>query len=596
MKTFSKILTGFAVSLAVAGCSSDEPVNTPTPDTPDADGKVYLNVKINDANTLSRATDGGYEDGVLDEHKVVRADFFFYDANGRFVFRTNLTDMKGEASNDENIEYFTENLIVIQGLTQSELPTYMVTLLNGPTVTPGATMKSLAEDVMFETLRNNDGNFYMSTTSFFGQPKGETDRHDDSFYYATKLKSTDFYAKAEDAQNADPVNIYVERLAAKFTLSGIKMNEYYPVTTVVAGNDNGNLPTGAPEAGTELYVMFDGWGITGQEKKSHLSKVLDSEWNPAGIDNWTSWNHSDYHRSYWGKSVSYGSKTPDLTTVTYEDATNNVENAIYAHETTNTADNIRTENGNLLIRSRVTSVILTATVYEKDADDNKVPANLVLYNGVYYRKEQFISYALNIVNTSGELNYYICENPDAAAGETKHYRQVSTDDMKLVKKKNTNTGRVEVAFNKPAETLYARSVVDGNETFTAIDGGAEKLNNALRQNLTDMRDAVAYTNGKMFYSIPVEHLARTVSNGTYTVDGEGDYGVVRNHWYRVSVGNVMNMGNGIFIPEKVDDPTNPDDPEDPEPLIPEDPTENKWALRAVINVLSWKIVNQSVDI
>lgn len=595
MKTFSKILTGFAVSLAVVGCSNDEPVNTPNTDIPDADGKMYLNVKINDANTLSRATDGGYEDGNTDEHEVVRADFFFYDANGRFVLRTNLTDLNGDHEgtlDDENIEYFTENLVVIQGLTQSELPTYMVTVLNGSTITPGADMKSLAEDVMFETLRNNAGNFYMSTTSFFGQPKGETDRHDDTFYYATKLKSTDFYAKAEDAQNAEPVNVYVERLAAKFTLDGIEKGKPYPVTTVVAGNDNGNLPTDAPEAGTKLYVKFDGWGIAAQEKKSHLSKLLDSGWNTTGIDGWATWNHSDYHRSFWGKSVSYGSTTPDLTVVTYQDAINNVDNAIYAHETTNTADNIRTENGNQLIRSRVTSVIITATVFEDEAGTK--PADLVLYNGVYYRKEQFISYALNIVNTSGELNYYICENPDAVAGETKHYRQVSTDDMKLVKKNNTNTGRVEVTFNKPSETLYARSVVDGNETFTAIDGGVEMLNNALRQNLTDMRDAVAYTNGKMFYSIPVEHLANNSTNGI--VNGEGDYGVVRNHWYKVSVKNVMNMGNGIFIPEKVDDPTNPDEPEDPEPLIPEDPTENKWALRAVINVLSWKIVNQNVDI
>lgn len=594
MKTFSKFLMGFAASLAVVGCSSDEPASNQPTVTPDAEGKMYLNVKINDANALSRATDGGYEDGKDYEHAIVRADFFFFDKGGRFVYSTNLTDFdnnKGETP-DENIEYKTENIVVLQGLTENQLPTYMVTVLNGGGINPGANITSLVENVMVESLRNPNGNFIMSTTSFFGKPQSDPDRHDDTYYFATKLAPTDFYSKSQDAEKAVPVNVYVERVAAKFSLDFNEKLEYYPVTTTL--HTNGNVG-GAPEAGTTLYVKFEGWGITGEEKQSHLSKVLDDGWKTNGIDNyWKTWNNTDYHRSFWGKSVSYGSKDPDLTSVTWEEAINNVSEPIYAHETTNTAANIRTEEGNLLIRTHVTSVLLTATVCE-EVDGEKKPLDLILYNGVYYRYEDFYNYVLNIVSSTDGLNYYVCDNPTAEE-TARTYTQVSAANLTF-KKQNGKTGRVLVVFNGPSTTtLYEHSVVEGKDVYTPIKDGVTNLNNLIHDNITSSREAIAYTDGKMFYTIPVEHLART-SSGTNVVNGEGDYGVVRNHWYKVTVGKVMNMGNGIFIPKKGDvDPVDPDEPDEPEPLIPEDPTENKWALRAVINVLSWKIVSQNVDI
>ena len=118
----------------------------------------------------------------------------------------------------------------------------------------------------------------------------------------------------------------------------------------------------------------------------------------------------------------------------------------YSMECTNIPNYIRkTANETSLIKpSLVTSAILTATVYEKDETAGTyTPVDLVLYNGVYYKKEQFIKYALSRLDAAQPLNFYICTNPDAAEGETRKYRQVTDTDVKLAKKADNYTGSWE---------------------------------------------------------------------------------------------------------------------------------------------------------
>ena len=160
----------------------------------------------------------------------------------------------------------------------------------------------------------------------------------------------------------------------------------------MAGEDNGDIGgTLTPEAGTKLYVKFDKWGLTGTEKKSHLSKNLDGF--TATTDFGFDWNDPAYHRSFWGKSVSYNSATPDLNIVTDREVKAAIKDPAYSMECTNIPNYIRkTANETSLIKpSLVTSAILTATVYEKDETAGTyTPVDLVLYNGVYYKKEQWM--------------------------------------------------------------------------------------------------------------------------------------------------------------------------------------------------------------
>lgn len=142
MNKLSYLLMGFA-ALSFAACSSDEP--TPAP-TPDGEGTtLYLNVNITDANNArSRAAgfdesgkdknpaeEGDYIFGDANEHKVNRADFFFFDKKGNFVTKANVWQASDETQ-APNIEYMGTNTLVLRNLKKGTLPEWVITVLNAP--------------------------------------------------------------------------------------------------------------------------------------------------------------------------------------------------------------------------------------------------------------------------------------------------------------------------------------------------------------------------------------------------------------------------------------------------------------------------------
>ena len=87
-----------------------------------------------------------------------------------------------------------------------------------------------------------------------------------------------------------------------------------------------------------------------------------------------------------------------------------------------------------------------------------------------------------------------------------------------------------------------------------------------------------YRDGKMYYAITLQHFGEAKSGDDPL---EGNYGVVRNNLYRVSIGQVKSLGHGI---DDVD-----------EPIIPGD-RKNPFYLAAKINILSWQIARQTVNL
>ncbi len=89
-----------------------------------------------------------------------------------------------------------------------------------------------------------------------------------------------------------------------------------------------------------------------------------------------------------------------------------------------------------------------------------------------------------------------------------------------------------------------------------------------------------YNGGLMYYNVPIEHLA----TGTTTYpDSEGvveaQYGVVRNHWYNITVTSLESFGHAIADEEEV--------------IVPQVEEDYQY-LGADINILSWQMVNQEV--
>lgn len=579
----------FLAAMMLSGCSNDdseiEPVISPSVFTGD---EAYITVRLSDAGSSSRATteDPGYEYGSDDEHAVQNAYFYFYDANGVFVSEGSAWNSGGTSSSNtpaENVEFKSGNVVVLKGLTEKNYPKYMVTVLNRPSNFAYGNTLDLMEkalsltgnDLNDETINNggikdSNGYFVMSTTSFGGQKNAEGG---DMKYFVTEVKESNFSSEPIDHEtnSTNYVTVYVERLAAKVTLNAgksltsttINNRTYYEIKATVVGGDNNNQDVAAEK----LYVELLGWKLNATAKNSYIVKNLDESWSNLGFE----WNKSDAFRSFWGKSFNYGqdgypsdaSKVSECKYLDYFNLDNglvDLGSSAYCAENTNTSA-IVTSN----FPSAVTSILVKARICDSNGD----PLDLVRFNGVLFKQSSFLQYVLNGMQAKGQLNEWVKTSESESIDNA--YIQIGADNVELQSK---GDGKVIVAL-KEGVTLYARSGSEGNYTFEQITD-LSTFNTTLE---TESGDAIGYKGGLMYYNIPIEHL----NNSSVGEDGaipEAKYGVVRNHHYNVTINKLEKIGKGIYDPKEV--------------IVPGD--KDTYYVGAIINILSWKIVNQSVDL
>lgn len=556
------------LACALVGACSQDGVDNKVPNTFPAN-QAFINVRISDVGSMgTRGTDGGYEYGSADEHAVKTAHFFFYDAAGLFVSEGSAWN-GGDASTNtnpvENIEFRSNTVVVLENLEGKGYPNYMVTVLNKPAgfVAP-ATLDEMEKLLVDGITTTADGNTYftMSTSSY--------KRDDNTKYFVTPITEDNFTLEPVDVGNIkNYVEVYVERLAAKVTLDvdgALKATEktvdgkdgvFYPITSTVAGDDN-NENTIANE---NLLIQFKGWKLNGTANKSHIVKNINTAWTDDELG--FAWNKPADFRSFWGKSFNYGvgtytygvnGDTCPLTYVNLNDNLVEVGESTYCAENTNTAAILNVEGNN---PAAITCILLKAVVC--DAEGNAL--DLVRYNGVLFEDEQFLAYVLNIMDTNGNWNVWV----KTAENE---YAQLDEAGVELVKE---GTG-VKVQL-KDGQTLYAKAsegVFNEIADVTSINDALDALCNG----------AIGYKGGEMFYNIPIEHLNPIAADATALE--EANYGIVRNHHYVINITKLDKVGKGIFTPE--------------EEIIPDETDKDTYAIGAKINILSWKVVNQNVEL
>lgn len=609
----NKFFYGLFVCAAFCACSNDAteiiPDDTPKVFTGD---EAYISVRLTDAGSIqSRATttDPGYEYGSANEHEVKNAYFYFYDANGVFVCEGSAWN-GGTASSGtpvDNIEFKSNTVVVLKGLTGQNYPKYMVTVLNRPDglSTSGSVPQSLED--MVKKLASGTGEgitsaidqtkyFVMSTTSF---------KHDDTDglsgkYFVTEVKDENFsLAPIPDPEKIpNPVTVYVERLAAKVTLkidgsltpvtiTG-KTGNYYKVKATVAGegNDDDANASGNQIAAEDLYVRLLGWKLNATAKRSNIVKNIDESWsNEASGALGFVWNKPADFRSFWGKSFNYDNSSYGSYPKTAEGYNSNngscplnyfnlngtleelgTTGVAYCAENTNTSAIVSAN-----FPSAVTSILLKAEV----CDATGTALDLVRFNGVLFKQSSFVEYILNAMKAKGQWNVYkkTNDNPET-------YQQLAASDVELA---NAYDGKVKVQLTTATKalTLYSKA---NEATYSPIaDKGS--IDTQLGTECTS-GNANGYNGGLMYYNIPIEHLnetAATTTNGVTTIP-EAKYGVVRNHHYEVTINKLENIGKGIFVPN--------------EEIVPGDSDDDKKAyyVGAKINILSWKVVSQGVDL
>lgn len=571
-----KLFFGLFACASLCACSNDEsgviPDDTPKVFTGD---EAYINVRLADAGSLTRAQEGEFEYGT-NEQSVKNAFFYFYDADGVFVAQGDVwTGGNASTTNPAgNIEFTGNNVVVLKELGRKNYPRYMVAVLNKPTdFLYGNTLGEMqtvladgnAEGIYYPSTANNvtTDYFTMSTTSYT-----EAGR---SAYFVTEVKEENFLPEPMTDINAiaNTVTVYVERLAAKVTLNVSEQlvkdaNGRYPIKATVAGEDNsaGNDDV----ASEELYVELLGWRLNATAKRSYMVKNIDATW--ANGDLGFTWNRPTDYRSHWGKSFNYGlSGYPDnaagvpanseyLNYVDLENGLTALGAPAYCAENTNTSAVVTAD-----FPSAVTSILLKAKVC--DASGNAL--DLVRYNGVLFQHDSFLEYVLSVLKARNQHTVWY-ENGKDAQGNTK-YTQIGKEYVKL---ENTGDGEVKAVFTNELEIpLYAE---DGSSCSDEI---IEALNEDLA---AASAGAVAYNGGLMYYNIPIEHLNNDAAeNGTVP---EAKYGVVRNHHYVVTIDKLEKIGKGIF--------------DGSEKIVPGDPDDDTYYVGAKINILSWKIVSQNV--
>ena len=304
---------GILTLLLLGSCSEENGLNPGNGGNELPDGQTYLTVRIIDAGANTRASGGNpeFEDGTDAEHNVEDASFFFYDAGEAYAAEASVWD-GGDADGTANdhIEFNGNTVIVLHGQEKNNFPKYMVTVLNVPDgYKPGSTL-----DAMLATLSggiyqgNGSNNFIMSTTSY---------ARNNTPYFVTELTADNFHK--EPMTDADaPVDVYVERLAAKVTLDvndqiGNKTtNGLYKLNVTVAGDDNDDAEDGT--TGADIYVKLLGWGLNATAKNSYMMKNINESWKSEATGLGFSWNDASNFRSYWGMSYNYNDAETDYPT------------------------------------------------------------------------------------------------------------------------------------------------------------------------------------------------------------------------------------------------------------------------------------------
>ena len=561
----SNFLVTFSACALFAACANDE---TPGGNNlPQGNGEqAFIAVRLAAPNAMTRAFQDG--DDNLKESDVQSARFYFFDNGGNAVTVSgnvnyvsptglNFTD---NSNNNENIDETTSDaILVLSNVDLATPPTKMAVVLNPPsdlgTESKSLSQLSAAADDYATTVTGSGtdakGNFVMSNSVYMDNN--------------TKVDAVDIAAyitESSEAATKNPVTVYVERVLARVDVKqktgGSSLNGYSDDTGVAASEIQGQQEPGTKQ----VKAVVKGWGLANQNSTSYLIKQLDNTWNATPP--FTDWNDATNHRSYWAKTTDINSSL--ATNPTYEgllpaeDA--QVPTTQYCQERTG-IENISGNPTELLV------------IAELQVDNQAV--TIARYAGRYYTVDALLDQFLTM---TGDIYIKATDGSDTWTKLNKSY-------LKL---------RPRTASESSVAAYEA--VLDLKDTYTTGYSFASNSAGTTSMQLTDVEaklnafTAQLWYEGRTYYHVPITHD----TDGATATD-PGRFGVVRNHLYNIAISGITGLGTPIPGDTNGDE-DDPDDEEDPgkDPIDPEDPEDNNSYLAAEINILSWNVIGQEVEL
>lgn len=569
-----KLFPFACVALMMTACASDkDEIGGGT--KPGSDPQ-YLAVNIVNvgATPTTRATD--YENGTAEESAIKKVRFYFFNGDGSPYLIKN-PGMGVEGGGDKNwleaspaddttsskpsqTEKITQTLLVINGV-QSAAPAAIVAVVNPGTVEATTLQNEKGGDVMrLSELR------YSAVGSKFYKKDAKGKVSDfvmsNSVYVnagedvCASLVAGHVTTSAESAK-AKAVDLYVERVVAKVTAD--VDNEAFEL-----GNgtnwDNTKYGTKNPVGKSgdyDVYAVIEGWGLASENGKAEVEKQVNKTW-ADGILGFTPWTTSDYHRCFWEKSVGFdagmGANPP--VNPTFNQLNAKIRDVLYTLPNTPESKVTDLKNNDL------TKLAVAATLRYKDASNNWHYAEICRYNGVSI---------LGIDNLKKQVALTFSQYYTSTDGTT--YTQLSKDDIDF-KDPDASTQQYLVTPTlaaDPAGTTkkYYTKTTSGTTSTSFKEVDKAKVLAAIEADKAEIR-----RDGRAYYYVPIKHLGNT--------GGIAEYGIVRNHFYKITLSGIKGFGTPVYDPSKV--------------VVPAVPTYQDTYLAARVQVLQWRVVNQNASL
>ena len=579
-----KHLFGLAVIAAMtASCSSNEDLGTAGPGTGTNEAGVgYATFTINLPSVSgTRADAGGAEmnEGTEEEYAVKSATALIFQKygsdEGSYKFVESVTLPIDGWTNDETDGITTTSKKLVAKLTNVDTKNdYSVLILLNNTKVALPTVGQSYNDWNSKNIltlatdwAGSDG-FYMANAPLKGSAASPA-----TLVPIDKGKIYASEAKAKEDASECAATVFVERGVAKMTVAT-------PGTTgTIIVKDKAN-PTATTK---KSEVKFSNWALDITNKKTYavhnidgLSADYDKIWNTDPSNRFIGTNN----RVYWGKDPNY--KLTELNTAdkandkkrkeefNFIDATSKIDkdfgetNPVYCLENTFNLAN--------MYQGQTTRVIFKAKYTPKD----DTGADLADTGGTFY----------TIGNMTTILKFADLEKAVNAAatsvlpGCTVDYTRLTTEEgshvITLADIKDA-TDAVLVATGKDYSGKTGEDIVAAINDKLGLKAGRPE----------EMVGINTYLNGITYYIARVKHFGDVLTPwktgdpyGTDNASYLGRYGMLRNNWYELKVGNVYGPGYPGVPPV---DPTLPDD-------------ENEKYLSVSVKILSWAKRSQSVDL
>ena len=557
MKT--KLFFAAMAAVAVIGCQEEVGGSV----TGEADGMAsFLKVNLNTAGTITKAEPGNFVSGSAKENEVNSVTFYFFDAEGeKYVIQNIENYMTGNVSDwtegEKNSIEEVSGLILVIKQSNGDVPAQMVAVLNAPTeLQKSMTLDELNDSI--ETLYDEKNGFIMSNSVYVdGDQVIQTTAITENNLFNANLEVGDpgynppgtilKPGNTDVPDDITPVEIYVERVAAKVTVAGAEGVELTEIP-VYAEDGETQLTVGDGDNAKNVFVKITGWDVTNNTASSHILKQLSANYDHAPF---TTWNNVDFFRSYWANTDA-----ETLHNLTYDDLTSN--DAKYYHENTAAAsesngvdvdDNGTYKNPNTT-GNQAPQLLVAATLVDEIGD----PIDLARWYGKNYT-EAGVKDAM-IATVDHRLYTRTGEGTEVSPYE---FAPITADNVVF-----SQTGQTEK--NERYE-VYASA----NPNVNYFDAAGNLMDiEDVNVILNAIEPAQIWKDGRTYYYTTISHFGNSK-------------GMVRNHCYQILIDSVKGFGTPVYEPGFV--------------ITPEKPVDSEAVnLSARINILQWHLVNQNVTL